>query len=118
MQGRVAWEVMRDVVMDLRSLEHRAETAVKGRESATEVCVGLGVEARDLGVLLGMSRLPAGAEPDIRERAMLLTHHGEALARAALAHGEVDRIRELMQQVEVDTHLLRGALEAAEFGQD
>lgn len=106
---------MLDVVTSLRDLEHRAEAAVKTEESGVDLCVGLGVEARDLGVFLGMSRLPPSAESSVRERALLLTHHGEALARAALTHSEVSRIRELMQEVEVDTHLLRGALESAQF---
>lgn len=106
---------MLDVVTSLRMLERRAETAVRGHDAGTDVCVGLGVEARNLGVILGLSRLPARAEASIRERALLLTHHGEALARAALAHCEVDRIHELMQELEVDTHMLRGALEAASF---
>lgn len=105
---------MLDVVTSLRALEHRAEEASKG-EAATDVCVGLGVEARNLGVLLGMSRLP-GFDPDVRERAMMLTHHGEALARAALTPAHDDaRLRELMQEVEMDTHLLRGALETADL---
>lgn len=106
---------MLDVVTSLRDLEHRAEAAVKADQSGADVCVGLGVEARNLGVLLGMSRLPATGESSIRERALLLTHHGEALARAALGNGEIAKIRELMQEVEVDTHLLRGALEAVHF---
>lgn len=107
---------MRDVVTSLRMLEDRAEAAVRREDASLDVCVGLGVEARDLGVLLGMSRFASAGEPVVRERALLLTHHGEALARAALAHGDLARIRELMQEVEVDTHVLRDALETARFG--
>lgn len=105
---------MLDVVTSLRMLEQKAESAVQGGAD-TAACVDLGVEARNLGVLLGTARLPAMAESSVRERAMLLTHHGEALARAALQRSEIGRIRELMQEVEMDTHLLRGALESTRF---
>lgn len=105
---------MFDVVTGLRVLEHRAEAAARAPADPESV-VGLGVEARNLGVLLGTAPLPALAEGSIRERALLLTHHGEALARAALTgHGE-DHVHEIMKDLVDDTHLLRGALEAAHF---
>lgn len=102
---------MLDPVTSLRMLEHRAEDAVRAGPSP-DVAIGLGVEARNLGAALGTG---VAAGP-LRDRALLLTHHGEELARAALTGGHEDRLRRILRDLEADTHELCDALEADRDG--
>ncbi|HLE97741.1 MAG TPA: hypothetical protein VI997_10260 [Candidatus Thermoplasmatota archaeon] len=101
---------MLDVMTSLRMLEQRTEDAVHAQPSP-DAAVGLGVEARNLGAILGTT--PDLASGGIRDRALLLTHHGEELARAALT-GQAERLAGILRELEADTHELRGALEAAD----